>query len=395
MFNFDEFNYLEYKDDGILSFDADFEYGTIGNLVRLGKDWYSIVLRENTWYRFYFRIKGCKNREIIFDFDCPDTLEKDCSAGNVRWQFAEGFNRPYISYNGTDWERVTKIERVHTYFGKYRFNHFFKEDEAFISFNIPYTYSDLMRWLKGLSKEKIVSIESIGKTRNGISQPAITITNNPNTKDMVVIIGREDADEVGGSFGIEGLVDYLLNEGKQLLDDFVFKIVPMVGIDGVVAGATFSAGYGYSGYNWINGSAPKEIQNVIDAIHQWVDDGMRIKFAGKLHGASYPNVTKGLDDIIACNQLVLDTLRKGVSEFYNGTWVPGSYNEDLRWEQNLNTISIRDKGYFERFIMDDFGIDFVFGTHILEEQPEDTRNGGKAIMHGVELFLNKLHRSSC
>ena len=386
MFNFDDFNYAVYKNEGNLQFDADFEYGTIGNLVKLGKDWYSIVLRENTWYRFYFRIHGCKGREIIFDFDCPYTSDADVRAGRMRWQFKEGFNRPYISYNGVDWERVGKIERVSTYFGKYRFSHFFTEDEAFISFNVPYTYTDLMNWLKKLDCNGNVTIDSIGRTRNGTLQPCISITNNRDSKEMVIIIGREDADEVGGSFAIEGLVDYLLNEDKSLLDRFVFKIIPMVGIDGVVAGATHSAGYGYSGFNWGKDISPREIENCKAAIRSWVNDGYEIKLAGKLHGASYPNVTVGFDDILACNPKVLEDLREGARQYY-GNWVPGGYNADLEWEHNINDIGIRNIGYFERFIMDEFGTDKVFGTHVLEQLPDETRAGGKALMHGIDIYL--------
>ena len=40
---------------------------------------------------------------------------------------------------------------------------------------------------------------------------------------------------------VEGIINYLLGKSekaKQLLNDFVFKIVPMVNVDGVVHGNT-------------------------------------------------------------------------------------------------------------------------------------------------------------
>ncbi len=59
------FDYEKYKNSGNITYDTDFEYATLESLTRLGKDWYSIKLRDNTWYRFCFRINGCKGREII------------------------------------------------------------------------------------------------------------------------------------------------------------------------------------------------------------------------------------------------------------------------------------------------------------------------------------------
>ncbi len=100
----------------------------------------------------------------------------------------------------------------------------------------------------------------------------------------MVLIGREDADECGGSFGVEGLVNYLLCEGKELLQKYVFKIIPMVGIDGVIAGVTHSAGYGYSGKNWHKKPAPDEIENAKNAIRKWVAIGGELVLAGKLRG---------------------------------------------------------------------------------------------------------------
>lgn len=386
---FKAFDYEEYKKTGNITYDTDFEYATLESLSRLGKDWYSIKLRDNTWYRFCFRINGCKGREIIFDFVCPDTADPEICGGKLRWEFKEGFNRPFISYDGNNWEQVSEIVRVPTYKGYYRFKHYFEEDTAFISFNVPYTYSDLMNWLSELEKHDNVKIESIGKTRNGIEEPAITITDNPQSEKLVVLIGREDADECGGSFGIEGLVNHLLSDCRELLQKYVFKIIPMVGIDGVIAGATHSAGYGYSGKNWHKDPSPDEIENAKNAIRKWVSEGGELVLAGKLHGASYPNATHGLDDILACNEKLRSTFYRGIKEFFGGDWDPGSYNINFEWHTYSSELGIRDKGYFERFIMDEFGCDRVFGTHIMEGQPDEPRTGGKALMHAIELYLNE------
>jgi murein tripeptide amidase MpaA len=54
-------------------------------------------------------------------------------------------------------------------------------------------------------------------------------------------MSRQHSGEVTSSFMVEGMVNYLLSENptaEYLLNRFVFKIIPMVNIDGVVHGNT-------------------------------------------------------------------------------------------------------------------------------------------------------------
>ena len=106
-----------------------------------------------------------------------------------------------------------------------------------------------------------------------------------------------------------------------------------------------------------------------------------MRLAGKVHGAQSPFLNKGMDDIIAYDLDLLETFRAGLKEYY-GEWEPygGKHLE----------AAMRPKGYFERYIMDECKTNYVFGTHIAEGTAEISIDGGKALMHSVARFLDKL-----
>ncbi len=362
-----------------VSFDADFENGCLDRVVRLGLDWYHIELRPDTWYRFYFRVKGCKSRELLFEFTCRNTNNPVYDEGKGRWLRGELVVKPKVSYDGESWEEVQYIEKHRQDPGKYRFKHTFKEDEAFISYHVPYTYSDMLKWLDTLAYNSFVEIEEIGKTRNGAVQPALTIT-DPHVavpENLVVLIAREDADETLGSWGIEGVVRGILaGESVELLKNHIFKIVPMVGIDGVIVGAHHSAGYGYGGHRWHEEPAPDEIQNVKNAVRKWVGEGYVLKLAGKLHSDQCMRETLGPDGILTADPELRKVFREGIARYYNGSW-----------DKSRKDIAIRPKGYFERFLLDEFGFSSTFSTHVQGVDPEAARRCGEALLEGACRWL--------
>ncbi len=360
-----------------LSFDADFENGSIDRVIRLGLDWYHIILRQDTWYRFFFRVKGCRDRELIFEFTCRNINNSNYDEGKGRWIKSGAIVKPLFSYDRKHWQSVDHIEKHFQDPGKYRFMHRFTEDEAYVSYHHPYTYSDMLEWLKLLQHEPCVTIDTLGKTRNGFPQPFLTIANTTSFGDMIVLIGREDADEITSSWGIEGMVRVLLApESQELLKRYTFKIVPMVGIDGVVAGAHHSAGYGYGGKRWHCEPAPREIENVKNGIRQWVAQGYRLKLAGKLHGQQCFTSNTGYDGVLTSSPILREAIKNGVDRYSNGLWSPTGPD-----------LAIRPKGYFERFLLDEFGLSEVFGTHIHGDTPENARRGGEGLMHGIVMWL--------
>ena len=367
-----------------LEFDADFENGSLDRVVRLGPDWYHIILRQDTWYRFFFRVKGCAGREIVFEFTCREIHTPGYSEGRGRWYVTDPPSMPLISYDGVHWEPVEHIEKHRQDPGKYVFRHTFVEDEAFVSHHHPYTYSDMLAWLKTLDGVSGIRIDMLGKTRNGFPQPVLTLTDAASSKELVVLICREDADEITANWGVEGLVRALLSPGFQdVLKHYTFKIVPMVGIDGVVAGAHHSAGYGYGGNLWHQTPSPIEIENVKNGIRQWIGEGYRLRMFGTLHGVeSWRGGNTMFDGIRTASPALRDAFVEGMAQYTKGWKTPWRH-------ENSSGVKVRDKGFRERWVLDEYGVSEVFETHILGETPDQARRGGEALMHGLAHWLRK------
>jgi murein tripeptide amidase MpaA len=58
-------------------------------------------------------------------------------------------------------------------------------------------------------------------------------------KKAIIITSRVHPGEIPASFALEGMVDFLLSDAKEakvLREQYIFYIVPMINIDGVVHG---------------------------------------------------------------------------------------------------------------------------------------------------------------
>lgn len=115
----------------------------------------------------------------------------------------------------------------------------------------PYTYTDLQRYLDKL--------ESDPKRKNRMRRRALCQTIAGNNCDMLIVTtfqsdpeaikqrkgicisSRVHPGESGASWMMKGVIDYLTGpslNAKILRDNFVFKIVPMLNVDGVVNGSS-------------------------------------------------------------------------------------------------------------------------------------------------------------
>ncbi len=361
-----------------LSFDADFENGTLDRVVRLGLDWYHIDLRPDTHYRFHFRVKGCRNREVVFEFACRNIKDARYDEGRWTWSVKDPPTMPLFSYDGRTWRPVDHFERHEQEIATYRFRHRFAEDDAVLCHQHPYTYSDMLAWLRALPQTTELGVDVLGRTRNGFPQPVLTVAEASASRDLVVLIAREDADETTGSWGIEGLVGALLGPAfRDLRSRCTFKIVPMVGIDGVVAGAHHSAGYGYGGSRWHEDPSPTEIETVKNGMRQWVNQGYRLKLAGKIHGHHGFGMGDCLCDGVKTPLPALkQAFEEGLVQYSRGNW-----------PVNRGQVTIRPEGFFERFVLDEFGVLETFATHICGGTPNQARRGGEALLHGIERWL--------
>ncbi|KAL4432359.1 hypothetical protein ABPG74_011118 [Tetrahymena malaccensis] len=135
----------------------------------------------------------------------------------------------------------------------------------------PYTLTDLMSYLESQEQKLILSFleyqnldqekkqltiktskvlykkRTIATSRIGLPVILLKITSSKNPKltknkkkkKIIFIIARQHPGETPSSFVCEGFISYLLSDtiqARYLLDNYIFKIVPMMNPDGVVVG---------------------------------------------------------------------------------------------------------------------------------------------------------------
>jgi hypothetical protein len=113
----------------------------------------------------------------------------------------------------------------------------------------PYTYTQLRLYINTLNKNcynDIIKFGIIGKTYNNNNIPYLIITNYTSPekeiseRKCIFLTGRIHSGETVSSYVVQGLIDFLVNLNnpisKYLRDNFVFKIIPMLNIDGVIYG---------------------------------------------------------------------------------------------------------------------------------------------------------------
>ena len=113
----------------------------------------------------------------------------------------------------------------------------------------PYTYTTLQEYLYKISTIKSnknkIKFSTLNKTICGNPLDILYITNfncsmsDLNCKQSVIFTARVHPGETSGSYVIESVINSLLDNSqlsKELLDKYVFKIIPMLNPDGVIHG---------------------------------------------------------------------------------------------------------------------------------------------------------------
>ena len=255
-----------YNDDNVI-FDSDFEEGNLRMAIEISKNKeYDLIMRPETnakkLYTFFFfslLIKSYDNNnennnimklniinkpkdKNFYNGQCP-VLMFDSSIN--KWT-RNTFN-VYAINNGI--KNPNLNNEFKSYFSlTFSFN--FKPNvKYYFASCYPYTYTQLRLYLNTLNKncyKKIIKFGEAGKTFNNNKIPYIVITNfqcdeeELNEKKCVLITGRIHSGETVSSYVVQGLIDFLVNLNhpisKYLRDKFIFKIIPMLNIDGVIFG---------------------------------------------------------------------------------------------------------------------------------------------------------------
>ena len=120
------------------------------------------------------------------------------------------------------------------------------EKYIYFAYCYPYSFSQLDSYLSTLNHYKnILRFDEIGKTIEGKSLHMLIITNfNDSFDDLasrkaIIFTGRVHPGESNGSYVVQGVIEFLLSNdpaAKNLRQNYIFKIVPMLNPDGVIRG---------------------------------------------------------------------------------------------------------------------------------------------------------------
>jgi cytosolic carboxypeptidase protein 2/3 len=240
-----------------LTFSGKFESGNLRRAFRVGCYEYNLFLSYDVltqghtqWY--YFRTSGMQ-KGVKYTFHIVNLLKKKSLyqkglmpllySDKTAAQTGIGWYRAGVplAYGMNKMKRKAKKNFV-TFTFSMQFP--FTDDTCYIAHCYPYRYSDLLRHLGEFEKEdagrflrKRVMCDTIGG--NEVHLLTITDRTTPdlNSKPVVLLTARVHPGETNASWMMLGTLKYLLSpEASALRRAYVFKVVPMLNVDGVVVG---------------------------------------------------------------------------------------------------------------------------------------------------------------
>ena len=223
---------------------------------------YELILKydyntSNYTQWFFFKV-GNTRRDVTYKFSVINLIKSESSykqgmkpliyskkeaerEGGFGWQ-RDGSN---ISY----YQNSMKRKGGGFYYTlTFQMNFRYDDDEVYIAYCYPYTYTDCCNFLDRIctaeSKDKVRKTV-LCKTLAGNDCEMIIITNFVSRPEdiaqrkAVILTSRVHPGESNSSYIIEGVINFLVSEdetARLLRNTYVFKVVPMLNPDGVIVG---------------------------------------------------------------------------------------------------------------------------------------------------------------
>ena len=383
-------NKAEFKADK-LSFSWDFDGATLDSVKRFGPDWYFFSLREDTWFWFYFKIEGCKNRQLILETK-SERASSDTSL--ISPLGGPGFARkPYYSYNNRDFVKFDYAEQDKDEDKRFRYIQIFTEDTAWICFGIPYTPQMMEEFIDEVSAHPDVNVFTLGHTRMGLPIRAMTIGagKGDEKRKGVLLLGREDQEETSTQYAYEALIKKLLSDDYSVLrKEYEFWTVPVVTLDGQKTGAQYSAGFGYATNRWAgNLFRPEYIRIIQSGIEKWIKSGVQLKMAGKFHS---PGIWERNSIAYSWESNTGSCLNAGrgrptycISERQDIILAICRHLENGAVARSK--MEVRPVGRFERYIRDIYDMNAVWCVEVAAESVKEAYREGELILKGLSEWL--------
>ncbi|KAK8892202.1 hypothetical protein M9Y10_029425 [Tritrichomonas musculus] len=269
-----------HKSDQTIRFNSRFESGNLLYAYKLNPSSYHCILdndhsSEEQCQWFYFQMSNIQiipnsNRKMTFYISGFNKNSSILSRGSKIFMYSEKLARD----KSISWVRVgtnysigtsfkqnsststdhrgnrrkrarNKILKPKNYTLQFQIIFPYDDDVVYFCYGIPYTYTDLnthiTQWVH--SFPSIITSTTLCKTLKGKNCPILTITaqHSPSKipKKCVFVTSRNHPGEANASIILDGFIEFLFSKqpsAEYLLNHFIFKIIPMVNIDGVIDG---------------------------------------------------------------------------------------------------------------------------------------------------------------
>lgn len=252
-----------------LLFDANFESGNLSTTERIDDTEYNVFIKPDfnlkVRFWFYFRVANITPKlPYIFHI---------LSFSKGKTTFLSEQTPLVRSTSRNKWERIPRNQCFYYVSSKHKCYtsnpvlsfvfQFDKVEDYFFAFSYPFTYSMLTKFNGRLINHKLpfIRLFNIGKTLNGNDFPILVINQDierilnysaspaaldnasvPSEiqdKRIVWVSARVHPGEVPSSYILHGLLEFLISNSpvaKLLRNKVIFILIPMVNIDGVIAG---------------------------------------------------------------------------------------------------------------------------------------------------------------
>lgn len=198
---------------------------------------------------------------------------------------------------------------------EYSFTFTFSGDNAIVVSCPKLNNERLSEWWDTLADKTFIKCEVLattdgllngGPNKHAIPRPlrlfTITDPNYPDANKFVAwILSREDGFEVGSTIGLVAGIEFLLSSDKlaaEIRKNVIFKVIPIVSVDGVSAGASSGVLDGSDGINkkniyltntWGTDTPFGERKAVEQAIIKWMKGGNRFDLGLRWHHGPIDN----------------------------------------------------------------------------------------------------------
>ncbi|VDK75035.1 unnamed protein product [Litomosoides sigmodontis] len=257
-----------------LLFESRFEGGNLRRAIQVNNWHYQLILSPDVnqlrphfqWFFFevsnneadvdyMFEIINCFKKTSMFNRGMQPVLFSVTEAcrGNPEWIRA-GSSVRYCrnAFIHNDCDKLNNRSAPRQHFSLYftiRFK--YPADVCYIAYHFPYTYSMLQAtierylWKNGKEGRFYVRNDQLCKSLGGNTVSLLTVTANGTKEQLVdrqivLLCARVHPGENNTSWIMHGIMDFLMSDDKkaaELRDQFVFKLIPMLNVDGVVNGS--------------------------------------------------------------------------------------------------------------------------------------------------------------